>query len=71
MRFSNDFQINDQSCQIARIERLIRAEERSIARMQRELEIAENPELKTRWLAARNCLRDLRLDLMQALRGSQ
>lgn len=70
MRFSNDFQINDRSCQIARIERLIKAEEQSIARLQRELEITENPDLKTKWLAARNRLRDLRLDLMHALRGS-
>lgn len=70
MRFSTDLQINVQSCQIARIERLIKAEERSIARMQRELEVAENPDLKLKWLAARNRLRDLRLDLMHAQRGS-
>lgn len=70
MRFSNDFQINDHSCQIARIERQIKAEERSIARMQRELEIAANPDLKSKWLAARNRLRNLRLDLLKALRGS-
>lgn len=70
MRFSTDLQINVQSCQIARIERLIEAEERSIARMNQELEIAANPVLKAKWLAARNRLRDLRLDLMKALRGS-
>lgn len=70
MRFSNDFQINDHSCQIARIERQIRAEEHSIARMQQELEIAAKPDLKAKWLAARNRLRDLRLDLMHALSGS-
>lgn len=70
MRFSTDLQINVQSCQIARIERLIEAEERSIQRMQRELEMAANPDLKSKWLAARNRLRDLRLDLMKALRGS-
>lgn len=70
MRFSNDLQINVQSCKIARIERLIDAEERLIARLQQELEMVPNPELKSKWLAARNRLRDLRLDLMEALRGS-
>lgn len=69
MRFSNDLQINIQSCQIARIERLIEAEERSIQRLQGELQLGENPKLNERWLAARKRLRDLRLDLMRKLIG--
>jgi hypothetical protein len=48
MRFSGDLQINVPSCQIARKERLIKAEERSIARLQRELEIAANLDLKSK-----------------------
>lgn len=69
MRFSTDLQINVQSCQIARIERLIEAEERSIQRLQRDLQRGENPKLNERWLAARKRLRDLRLDLMRKLIG--
>lgn len=70
MRFSTDLQINVQSCQIARIERLIKVEEQSIARLQRELEVAVNPDLTAKWLAARKRLRDLRLDLLKALPSS-
>lgn len=70
MRLSNDFQINDHSCQIARIERQIRLEEQSIERMQEELQLSDDLNLKERWLAARDRLRDLRLELMKAHQGT-
>lgn len=63
--FSSDHLISMDSCKRARLERQIRAEERRILRLQEKLQVSENPNLRRKWLEARNRLRDLRLELMR------
>lgn len=65
MRFSADHLISVQSCQRARLQRLIRIEKDCIKRLAAALDHQESQHIRQQWIEARRRLRDLRLELLQ------
>ena len=65
VKFTSDHFIDVQSCQRARLQRLIRTEEARIENLMAMLQRQESQETRQQWIEARNRLRQLRLDLFK------